>query len=340
MVVPTGLMRTAARSGLLMLLALVASLPFAVNGSEDAHAQTQGGAMAVDCEGATRAIETECAFGDGQEFTVAVQVTAAPDGGYWGFQTKLRWGSEVVDYLPTQDPQNEAVWSGCAVQARSDNTAGAPDVPLDNSILYACVPFPLESSTDEGPVLLFSFACTGAGPAELFLVPQAGDAQLGTHFLDSNVNAIDPTLEPATVTCGGPQVERPDPEFGAGNVAAGPDETPAAPVATATAGGPTATTGGPTATTEEPTAEVTPTDTTGDEEDDDGGLPVWAWIAIGVGVVAAVGAGGYALWRRMRSGGTPGGDAAAGSGTPDSGGSPSGGGDAPAGDASGGAGDA
>jgi hypothetical protein len=200
-------------------------------------------------------------------------------------------------------------------------------------VLYACVPFPVPGTdagiSYTGPVLLFNFTCKAGGSSPLTLVPQEGDPQQGSHFLDQNLAPVDPELTAAGVTCGGPAVDRPDPEIVAGNVAAAPGETPQPGAPTNTPGGPTATPGGPTATASDstPTAEATPTET-GEDDDDDGGVPVWLWIVIGVAVVAAAG-GGLLLWRlraRGAGGDAPGGD------TPSAGSDAGPAGDAPSGD--------
>ncbi len=319
--------RAATRCGL-VILAVVLGLGGMTAGMEGARAQTQGGQMVADCEGATRAVESDCSFGDGQEFTVAVQVPQAPGDGYWGFQSKLRWNNDIIDYQPTQEPPDEAVWPNCSVPARTDNRAGGQDIQVDTSLLFGCVPFPLAVSSYVGPVFLFNFVCAGSGSSDLTLVAREGDSQLGSHFLDVNLSPVDPSFENARVTCGGPEVDRPPPEIVPGNVTPLPEEGTPQEQSTATPGGPTATPGGPTATTG-PTTEPTPGG--GEEDNNGGGLPVWAWVLIGVGAVAGAGGGGYLLWQRMRQtgGGTPGGATGAG-GAPGSGG---GGGAASGGDA-------
>ncbi|MEX1252853.1 MAG: hypothetical protein WEE64_00795 [Dehalococcoidia bacterium] len=324
MVDSTRTTRTAAVGGLLALAALVVSLGFLLGNAGSASAQSEGGAMTADCEGATVAIEDDCDFGGSQAFTVAIHVPEAPDGGYWGFQAKLRWNGDVIDYQPSAAPLDEAVWSDCSVPARTDNRASQAEV--DSSVLYGCVPFPLPEPTGPGidytgAVYLFSFVCQAEGSSDLTLVPREDDVQLGSHFIDANLAPVDPSLTNASVTCGGADVDRPDPEIIAGNVTPLPPEgTPQPQGPTNTPGGPTATPGGPTSTL----APTPPPQAEGPTDDDDGGLPVWAWVVIGVGAVAGVGGGGFLLWRRMNSGGAGGAGPAGGSTPSDSGGSGSG----------------
>ncbi len=264
----------------------------------------RGGGMAVDCEGNTRALDRECSFGAGQEFTVSLHVTDASDQGFYGFQAKLRWAPDVVAYHGplkpdgTPDTDQEAVWQDCDVAARSDNSALEPVEP---TVLIACVPIPAPASgfDDTGPVWLFPFACTGEGNSTLSLVAREGDPQDGSSFLDAATNVVDPDLQSAEVTCGGADVTRPAQEVTTRQATPIFDQTPAATTPggpTETPGGPTSTPGGPT-----PTAEATPD---GDDDDDDGGFPMWAWIVIGVGAVAGTGGAGYLAWRRMRARGS------------------------------------
>ena len=292
-----------ARSWQLLLLGVAFGLALALGGPGTVRAQE--GEMAADCEGNSLAVDTECEFGDGQEFTVSIHMTSAPDGGYLLFQTKLRWDGGVLDYLATSDPRQEVVWPSCDVPARSDNTTGEADA-LDASVFFACVPFPQQTTNYVGPLLLFTFVCTGQGTASLVLVPAEGDRQGGSRLADENSQPIDPALAGASVTCGGPEQPRPDSEVAVNpplpldEVLDPPDET--------TAGDPTATTGRAVATPGDVTF-VTP-EITGDpallrlgngEDDDGGGLPVWAWTLIGLAIAAGVGGGGFVAWRRMQA---------------------------------------
>ena len=267
-----------------------------------AHVAAQeGGTMAVDCEGNSLAIETDCEFGDGQEFTVAIHITSAPAGGYTAFQMKLPWDGDVLDYVPTDGYNEEAVWPGCTFAARSDNWANLPDRPFETSFLFACFPSSIVLSSYEGPILLFTFACIGQGSATLALVPREDDPQQeGSHFVDENSSPKDndPSLEEASVTCGGPAVERPETEITIRPAGAGtplPDESPVTP------GGPTATPGGPTTTPDGDDGTPVPDDNGDDGDDDGGGLPVWGWVLIGLAIAVGAGGVGFVAWRRWRS---------------------------------------
>lgn len=299
------------------------------------NAQQQGGQMAVDCEGNTEAVERDCQYGSGQQFTVAIHVTQAPSGGYTALQAKLRWNQGVLTYRAANRTNSEVVWPPCNIQARVDNsTASGSDA--GPSVLFACVPFTgiedqgaIAPTSRTGAMLLFRFTCSGNGTSTLTLVPRVGDPQQGSQLLDKIGNAIDPALQNASVECGGAQRQRPQPQFGTRQAGAmtpvspdapiappngdgqnGPDgtgngsdnDTPEAPVETPDEG---------TAAAASPTAEATGTVTssTGSTGDDGGGFPLWAWIVIGVAVVGGVGGASYVGWRRYQAGQAGPGDA-------------------------------
>ncbi|MEX1253136.1 MAG: flexitail domain-containing putative surface protein [Dehalococcoidia bacterium] len=162
------------------------------------------GAMAVDCDASTSGVQTVCTYYEGFPIRIQIHVTQAPPAGYFAFQAKLRWTDAVVHYEAAQIPWDEAIWPNCGIPARIDNRiAGEP------SLLFGCVPFPplLAGSTFTGAVAEFEMSCkppsTPDVPAQtaLTLVARAGDAQLGTHFLDHVLNPVDPAVAPATILC-------------------------------------------------------------------------------------------------------------------------------------------
>lgn len=252
-----------------------------------ADAQEEGGAMAVDCEGNTLELDVECQFGEGQEFTVGVQVISPPDGGYSAFQTNLSWDSDVLSYRPSGSPGLEAVWERCTIPVRKDEL---------ETVLFGCVPFPIdtidpESYEDVGTVLLFTFACTGQGTSEVALVPREGASVLDTYFLIPPGAISDPSLAAASVTCGGAAVARPAPEItpGVGGLSPGGDivppeeQVPAADAAATLVANPEL---------DRPKGQAA-------GDDDDGGA--WVWIVITVGALIAVSALGLIFGRRRRS---------------------------------------
>lgn len=286
------------------------------------HAQQQGGEMAVDCEGNTRAIERDCQFGNGQQFTVAIHVAAAPSGGYPGVQAKLRWDNAVLNYRPTQNANGEAVWPQCTFPVRSNN---APNQP---SVVFGCVTFTGQAAAQSnytGPVWLVNFTCSGSGTSPLALVPRVGDNQNGSHLLDEIGNPIDPELGGASVACGGPQQQRPDPEFGTRSAGFGTPAPPGEDIPPPNGGGPGGQNGPDgtgngtedetseapdamptegTAVVASPTVETTGTVVaSGGDEDDGDGFPVWAWIVIGVAIVGGLGGAGFVAWRRYQASG-------------------------------------
>lgn len=323
-------MGTALKLSLALLLTFALGLALA---GGVVQGQQQGGRMAVDCEGNTRAIERECRFGNGQQFTVAIHIVEPLPGGYSAFQAKLRWNPDVLTYRPTEHQNEEAVWPLCVISLRDDNSAGGGDP----SVLFGCVPFTGQEnqgsyppSSYTGPVILFHFACRGTGTASLNLVPREGDRQFGTHFLDENNIMIDTARQNATVECGGARVARPEPEFGprrAGFFTPVPAEATVAPPlgeegpagqdggTNGEGEGPENQTPGTSAGTPErtPTARATPSpETTGTPtevtafgdggEEGAEGFPAWGWVVIGLAAVGGLGGAGIVAWLLRRGG--------------------------------------
>jgi uncharacterized repeat protein (TIGR01451 family) len=160
--------------------------------------QGASGGMALDCNVAQAGLQASCAYPLNTTFRINVVVTKAPADGYYAFQTKLRWSPGEVDYQPAASAAQEALWSHCNVPARFINE------PADPSVLLACVPAPplITGATTTGAIAQFDFTCAGNGHASLTLVPSAGDAQLGTHFVDIANQPVAPALTNATVLCG------------------------------------------------------------------------------------------------------------------------------------------
>lgn len=159
---------------------------------------TSGGAMTVDCDAGAPGIQDDCSYPSGATFSTQVHVTKAPPGGSFAFQTKLRWSDAQLDYLPAADAADESLWAHCDIAARADNQ------PLDPSLVYGCVSFPLLASGDTtvGAVLQFEFQCQADGNTPLELVAREGDSQGGAQFLDEVGQQIDPELMSAHVLCG------------------------------------------------------------------------------------------------------------------------------------------
>jgi hypothetical protein len=186
---------------------VVAVGALAMLGSFEApHADAGGtqGAFAVDCDAQTLGMQTACVHAPGDTFSVAIPIVSAPPAGYFGWQAKLRWSSDAVNYVPASNPASEAEWPDCGVPARRDNR------PADLSVLFACVPFPLPSQgiSYVGIALILTFECRLTPPSgtdtdiQLSLVSREDDPlQLGTHFIDVNFSPIDPALAGAVVSC-------------------------------------------------------------------------------------------------------------------------------------------
>jgi len=217
--------------GLLVLATVLAVLAGMSWGHLQAGSSEAGGSgtMEVDCDTATAGIQAECSHGPGTTFDVAVIATPGA-GGVFGLQVKLAWVEGTINYTPAKNPATEASWGSpppgfCGVPARSV----APD-----NVLFGCIPFPLPTTgiADVG-TLTFSMACKTTFPisgpngldgnqSSLTLVPRAGDPQQGSHFLNVDFGAIEPTLSDAVVTCE-EQPPTPTPTPG------GPTPTPTTP---------------------------------------------------------------------------------------------------------------
>lgn len=163
-------------------------------------ARALDGSVAVDCDASAGGLQSDCAYAVGATFDAQVHVVAAPTGGYYSHQMKVRWSDPQLDYLPTASPADENLWSRCTLPLRQDNRTGSPPDP---SVLFGCTPLPALRTGDlgTGAILQFQFQCLQAGSASLQLVPRAGDPQNGSHFLDGTLNPIDPAIADATVDC-------------------------------------------------------------------------------------------------------------------------------------------
>jgi hypothetical protein len=186
--------------GLAALLVALA-LGVALRQIGPASAATDG-AMALDCDASTPAIDTACSYGPGATFSIIVNATAANSGGYAAYQAKVRWADATLDYLPAADPATENQWLACAPPAgfpgRVDNQPGDP------SVLPGCAT--AVTGTYTGALVKLQMQCQTPGTTALTLVPSAGDSQGGSVFFDAFGSPIipDPALTNASVTCQAP----------------------------------------------------------------------------------------------------------------------------------------
>ena len=281
-----------------VLAGVAAVLLLAIGRDDDARAQAEA-ALAVDCEGNTVQIDTTCQFGATQEFLVSVHVTGTPRE-YAGEQVQLRWDPSLLDYLPTDRPADEAVWPDCTLPLRLDKRQ---DDPSNTSVLYGCINFtgstdePVIPTTYTGPIVAFRMRCLAPGTSDLRLDPYQAST-LGSDLLDAAGIPLRAELSSATVSCGGADVVRPDPEVTVGVDARFEEETPEGPSNSGTTP-----TDGETARPSDGSPTPTPGDdgeTPADGDDDGDGFPVWGWILIVVVVLGGLGAAG-AGWMRYRS---------------------------------------
>ena len=176
------------------------------------------GAMEVDCDVSAAGVQGDCTYSTGGTFSMQVHVTAPPEDGYFLFQAKIEWTDGVLNYLPTAEAEDEALWPQCTIAERANNWE-AIGVP---SVIIGCAPFPSlpVGDTFTGAVLTFEFQCKSAPLAALS--PPAGMApnqsvldlissvnephpsQGGTIFVGAGLRPIAPALTGATVTCAEP----------------------------------------------------------------------------------------------------------------------------------------
>ena len=265
--------------------AMVAIVMVAIALAGPAGAGAQEAQMSVDCAGTGSQVAADCQYGEQQAFTVAIHAVDAPAAGYAAYQAKLIWDGAVLDYLPSAEPDGEAVWPACGVSVRFDNRPG------DSSVLLGCAAFPIEESDYTGALVQLEFACVAAGTSQVKLAARAGDPQEGSHFItladDGTQIIIDPTLTEATVTCGGADVDTPTAE-----------STTAPGVATST---PAPGVTGPSDTSEPMETEtVVALPTTGMVNGgDSAGNSLIPWLLLSVAVAAGAGAVGFSAWQRM-----------------------------------------
>lgn len=199
--------------------------------------ELDSGVLAVACDSDVAPVPAECAYTTGASFQVEILVILPPREGYAGFQAQLHWTEGNVNYLPTLDPADEALWPGCAIPARVDNR------PADPSIVFSCSPPKGEPDPFfTGAILTLEFECKSSGdgdglsapiglsgPPRLELVSRTSDPEFGTQLLDQLGSPVDPLLLNATVFCFEPRSELPggDGEQFAGLGPGAPDETPA-----------------------------------------------------------------------------------------------------------------
>ncbi|MGB2695795.1 MAG: flexitail domain-containing putative surface protein [Dehalococcoidia bacterium] len=187
-----------------LVLSLTAALALSAGAAAVVYGTSAGpppnGSVAVDCDAASASIQDTCQYPTGASFSVQVNVTAAPIGGYYGHQMKLAWNDPQLDYLPAGSPGSENSWGYCSIPIRQDNQTSGPPDP---SMLFGCVPIPplFVGDTTTGTILQFQFSCQQAGSTSLHLVPRAGDPQQGSHFLDGSGSAVDPMLIDASIEC-------------------------------------------------------------------------------------------------------------------------------------------
>ncbi len=274
----------------LLIIGFAVGLGLGLGGAATAGAQE--GQLAVDCEANTAQVEGECAFGEQQEFTVSIQALTVPAAGYVAVQAKLRWDNAIVDYRPTDEPAQEAVWPDCGIPARLDNR------PEDASVLFGCVSFPVAPSSYTGPLLQFAFACVSVGTSQLTLVPRAGDVQNGSHFIELDPEGeqtlIDPILTGASVTCG-EAADQPTPA---------PTDQPSGtqPPGTQPPGTQPPGTPPPGTATGSPTPTLPDTGQPGDTRSDAGtGVSAVVWVLVSLAVIAGGGGLGFLTWRRLSS---------------------------------------
>jgi hypothetical protein len=157
------------------------------------------GGIAVDCDPGQAGRQAECSLASADCCLIQVDITHSPADGHFGYQIKLRWADDLLEYLPA-DPHMELVSSGCGAL---DSTVRFDNQPHDPSMVFGCSRslVPVGGLAGSGPTLYLRFRCQQPGTTVLTLVPRAGDVQGGAFFLAEDASPIDPELASATITC-------------------------------------------------------------------------------------------------------------------------------------------
>ena len=239
---------TVALAAALLAAAFIVLLTLGHSQAGTSQAGGSDGAMAVDCDLSQSGVQSECSYPADTTFQVEVHVTQPPADGYFLFQAKLEWTEGVVNYLPTVDAADEALWSNCTFVHRANNweNIGVP------SVLIACSPLPALTVGDTftGAVFTFEFQCksapaaasppAGLAPNQSVLdlvssVNETAPSQGGTIFVGAGLQPIAPALTDATVTCGEEPAPTPIPLSPPATLM--PTPTPLSPPATPSASG-------------------------------------------------------------------------------------------------------
>ena len=231
--------------GAVVVIALLAvTLFMADNLTSTTNAAGGGPEMRLTIPGGDCADGT-CTVGNGESFTLTVEVVAFPDGGYSLAQSYVDMGSDLV-YKPTDAPGDEFVWTECLTSVALRQNLN------DTGWLHGCLTGllpPLPASEYTGTLIELKVNCSEAdSTTEVLLIPSGTPPALtnGAVFSDPGGTQTVPKTSNLTVVCG------------AGN-GVPPTMTPE-PTEEPTAG-PSPTTGPTDVPTDTPEATDTPTPT-------------------------------------------------------------------------------
>jgi hypothetical protein len=167
--------------------------------------------LAVDCDVSADGIQSECSYPNGASFEVQLVLTQGIERGYVAFDAQILWQDSVVDYVPTDSPQDEALWKACNYALRVDDRTFVYDHsrPAQPSVHFGCVEGPRDDSgaflfspeLDAGAIAQFEFRCTANGTSTLELLPRDSH-EYGTYFLHDMQEFVDPVVAGATIACG------------------------------------------------------------------------------------------------------------------------------------------
>lgn len=233
-----------------------------------AQAEGEGGQMALGVSGPGVSCDDEqCEVPLGGSFTLAVDVTEAPEQGYILIQTFINYGTNLT-YNMTEAPIDEVIWpdnGGDDITLRGSTGPGL----ITHGALTSLLP-PQPISTYVGTIVQLSMDCTDSATQNDVQLLPIGDAVAGPDgsafsYLNGEQSVdVAPKPDSVTIYCGEPPVDNGD---------GGPGQ-------------------------EEPTA-LPPSGTAG-VSDGGSGLGAGAWAIIAALVAAGVAGLGLFGWRAAR----------------------------------------
>ena len=216
--------------------------------------------VVVEPEGACDA-DGVCQFPEEAEFTLGVEIVAAPPQGYIFASSYIFFGPNLT-YNPAESPADEVVWPDCdpivalrgqiqIISTATDDTPAEVIIQSDEVVHHGCITgiFETPLSTHAGMLVEISLTCS-AGPTrsdtELILATHGDPFNFPDEFTMAGTNgslfrdeldAVFPKLSGLTIFCGDPPTPTPTATITPGGPTLTPQPTPspsATPAETAT----------------------------------------------------------------------------------------------------------